>query len=301
MDIGYALINFSTNNLGDHIQSIAARQFLPRVDVNLDRERLCFDPGTKFQKLKIIMNGWFMRMPLRWPPHEKLDPLLISMHLNPLWRPLLRGRLRLIPPATKFLLRHKNVSYFREHGPVGARDTETLGILQQHGVDSYLSSCLTLTLKRDEGAVRGDYVVATDLDLMSRFRNDEIMGLLKQRVGKRLVTTTHVVDDNLAYDRKMEMAADLLRLYSGACCVITTRLHCALPCLALNTPVLLVKPQRRIINRFEGLLSLLRHCSRDEFLAGKVPMDLFEPQPNSNEYLKFREALSLQCRQFVEN
>ena len=38
--VKYALYKYSTENVGDEIQSIAARRFLPRVDYYIDRDRI---------------------------------------------------------------------------------------------------------------------------------------------------------------------------------------------------------------------------------------------------------------------
>lgn len=40
------------------------------------------------------------------------------------------------------------LKYLQEHGPVGARDHDTLTWLRSFGIDSYYSGCLTLTLDR---------------------------------------------------------------------------------------------------------------------------------------------------------
>ena len=57
-------------------------------------------------------------------------------------------------------------------------------------------------------------------------------------------------------------------------CVVTTRLHASMPCLGLKTPVLLINTQKDQY-RFDGLKDLVRNCSRDEFLEGKVDFDFY--------------------------
>lgn len=54
----YGLICAATENLGDDIQALAARQFLPRVDFLLDRERL--DQEITKEKINVIFNGWYL-------------------------------------------------------------------------------------------------------------------------------------------------------------------------------------------------------------------------------------------------
>ncbi|MBN8875078.1 MAG: hypothetical protein J0H67_19750, partial [Rhodospirillales bacterium] len=70
-----------THNLGDEIQSIAARQFLPRVDYYLDREHLSTFFPPKGESVALIMNAWYSHHPENWPPSEIVVPLLIAMHI----------------------------------------------------------------------------------------------------------------------------------------------------------------------------------------------------------------------------
>ena len=55
-----------TTNLGNEIQSIAARRFLPEVDYYIDHEMIeSFDEDAN---VKMIMNGWYLDCPKAWPP-----------------------------------------------------------------------------------------------------------------------------------------------------------------------------------------------------------------------------------------
>ena len=79
-------------------------------------------------------------------------------------------------------------------------------------------------------------------------------------------------------------AQALLNHYQSAACVITSRLHCALPCLALGTPVF-------VVDAFKDQTRYSRHCSVDEFLSGESGLDIDHPEPNSDEFLSFRSSL----------
>ena len=83
----------NSNNLGDYIQSIAAKQLLREEEVvELDRDNLDSYSGDP---IKLVMNGWFMEAPSHWPPSEQIQPLFISFHLNPLL--LIRSAIRIFP------------------------------------------------------------------------------------------------------------------------------------------------------------------------------------------------------------
>jgi hypothetical protein len=73
----YGLLTYSTTNIGDEIQSVTARRFLPAVDVYIDRDSL--DRTGESEPFKLILNN---------PSHrEKLTP----------WRPELSARLPNVP------------------------------------------------------------------------------------------------------------------------------------------------------------------------------------------------------------
>jgi len=59
--VKYGLLTYRTENIGDEIQSIAARQFLPRVDIYVERDSL--NNVVSDEKIKLIMNGWFTHKP----------------------------------------------------------------------------------------------------------------------------------------------------------------------------------------------------------------------------------------------
>ena len=140
---------FVCKNIGDYVQSIAARQFAEPVNEYVEQEEADqYYPEDK-QKIRLIMNGWFQWRAENWPPSEYVQPLLISMHISPL-------------RADK-LLTEKGIEFLRKNGSVGCRDTYTLDLLEKHGVPAYFSSCLTLTMgkkyKVSDDTRKGYYVV----------------------------------------------------------------------------------------------------------------------------------------------
>lgn len=70
---------FKDTNIGDYIQSLAARQFL-------DKENIAYIHRDKLNDVnyesKAIMNGWFSHYPENWPPSDKIYPLFVSFHIN---------------------------------------------------------------------------------------------------------------------------------------------------------------------------------------------------------------------------
>jgi len=283
--VNYGLLSYrNTENLGDEIQSIAARRFLPRVDACIDRDLLT-DVDVD-GPVALILNGWFLRRPENWPPADQVVPLLISMHLAD---PATQGKLGISAPDV--LLGESLVAYLREWGPVGARDLRTLARLEAAGVPAYFSGCLTLTLERDPEIERGDEIVLVDLPP----RVVEIVRTITQR---DIVCVTHAAPGLNDVAARFERAHDLLRRYQQAHMVITSRLHAALPCLAYETPVLLVRDE--LDPRLDGLGELTRSCSMREMLEHRVHLEIEDPRPNERDHLRFRSALTETVTQFVD-
>lgn len=255
------------HNIGDFIQAIAGRQFLPRVDAYLDRET---DLATyDGEPMKMIMNGWFTNNTVDWPPSEKIHPLLVSFHINKAGLP--------------GLLSEESILFYKKHEPVGCRDENTMQLLREKGVKAYFSACMTLTLGRTYSTTkRNNKILFVD--------PYEMIGSLKSRLGvqaalfllmhplsvrrvcrkrnekgvSRILRIAYFLSEHskvfdlrmlseaeyITYgsmrlgvnyptlDDKLAFADSLIRRYASAKAVITTRIHCALPCLGLNTPVI---------------------------------------------------------------
>lgn len=109
-------------------------------------------------------------------------------------------------------------SYF----PIGARDRYTVELLNHFGVESQFVGCATLTLPKYDGPRSGECIVdSTD----------------------RTPHIYHEIPSETTWERQLEMANKLLEMYKTAELVVTSRLHVALPCLAMGTPVLIQTPR----------------------------------------------------------
>ncbi|HKP75251.1 MAG TPA: polysaccharide pyruvyl transferase family protein [Longimicrobiaceae bacterium] len=283
----FGLLDCGSANLGDEIQALAARRFLPRVDRLVARERLDADPGGE-GTTRVILNGWFMHDPRRWPPHEKIAALPISMHLSsvrPSWR---TPRHRI--PARVLLSRH-NLAWLHRHGPVGARDPHTLELLTRRGIEAWYSGCLTLTLPPRDRSLAGERVVACGL-------GPEVVAGLARRTRHPPVAVDHVGGSVTGAGERMERAAELLDMYAAARLVVTSRVHCALPCLAMGTPVLFVRTAHDP-TRQRPAVELARHVTARELMDGRVPFDCDDPPPNPEAWRAFVPELVRRCEAFV--
>ena len=126
-----------SGNIGDEIQSLAAEQHLPRIDLRIDRDSLsqAFSPHRKI----VIMNGWFTKFADRWPPAPNILPVYFGFHIAPMGNIVRR------------MTSNESIAHFKQHEPIGCRDRGTMELLQGAGVKCFLSKCLTLTFPRRSG------------------------------------------------------------------------------------------------------------------------------------------------------
>lgn len=228
----WGLLTYTTMNLGDDIQSLAALRFLPEATVLLDRDDL--SGSNPPASAAIILNGWWMHH------HERLalgacdlDPLLVSMHLTNRAIPVLGN-----PRVREFLLRR---------GPVGCRDHATLDQLDRAGIPCWFSGCLTVTLPPtpDLPPAPDPYLLAIDCD-------PDLLDWLHDRSPVPVRNATQRIAEGMLPMERLRYARARLALIERAAAVVTTRLHVSLPALAYGVPVLLVLP-RGYDSRFPGL------------------------------------------------
>ncbi len=253
----FGVLKYSSMNIGDEIQSIAAMRFLPKIDYYVHREQL-----NRFKcknKPKVIMNGWYMWQVKNFPPTNDIDPLLISMHV--------RRRIR------KRFIRPKARKYLIEHGPVGCRDLDTEKWLNENNIPAYFSGCLTLTLQRNPMIKRKDYIIAVDV-------SKEVEDTLRKRTQRPVYNIKRHLSPYFNQEERYKIAKILLAVYQSAHCVVTSRLHAAMPCLALETPVLLLDSNDNNLHndgRFTGLKELCNIVKENDFLSDPNSYDIVTP------------------------
>ena len=102
----------------------------------------------------------------------------------------------------------------------------------------------------------------------------------------------------LDWETRRKYVEDYLKTIQKASIVITPRLHCALPSLALQTPVLLIDYSLNN-DRTSDFLSLLYTVTEEEFLKEKTNYDINNPKDNKKDYLKIRKKLEKECYDFI--
>jgi len=313
----YGLLKSSALNLGDEIQSVVIKPLLPRVDVLLDGRYL--HGVTSAHRIKLIIHGCFNSERDNWPPSSVIDPLIISIHIGEY--------------ARKEFTSDASIRYFKQHEPIGCRDLVTRDLLRQCDVEAYFSGCVTLMLRNEE-VERANEILLVDLDaeamqhIPAHMRTQVTVvhhgeGIPFESVASKLwryspkiyravkATKVHLALDTLQRRvvafretparsaQRFHKAESLIRRYAQAKLVITSRLHGALPCLALDTPVILVRRDLET-PRLSGLINYMRAYSVEEFKYRIKEVNPQNPEPNPRSIDDLRTSLTQACQTFLQ-
>ncbi len=228
-DFKYAVLGYKNfhhgiyhnGNYGDEIQSIAATHCFPMVDAIIDRFEL-----SRFSapdKHVLLMNGWFGPGRLgmdAFPPSKDIVPIYFSFHIAN------------IEPSKAFFTSPKCLEHFKKWEPIGCRDQSTAELLGSKGIKTFFSKCLTLTFdKRPTPPSKGKLLIVDGDSLpIPKYLTDEHV---VQRVTHKY---TEPFKSHQANMRKAQQLLDQYR--EEADLIITSRLHCAMPCQAMGIPTI---------------------------------------------------------------
>ena len=239
-----------TDNLGDDLTALAALQHLPCVDRVLDADALDAPlPGlAEDDRLVLLAQGLFLRSSAHWPPEKHIAPVCAGVHISEedAWG---------LPIST---MDGAGLEALLACSPIAARDLRTAGRLAKLNIPHTLTASLILTLEHPAAPRKG--IICCDVP-------EEVTNLLKD-FRKDVTVVTHELSEPAPdFSSRMEAAKAMLDRYASAEMVFTRRLHCAMACLALGTPVLLLyRPEYEDVARFAPMDEMVRHQPVDAFL-----------------------------------
>lgn len=287
----YGLLYYKdTDNVGDDIQAYAASRFLPKIDYIIDRENLESFVPRKKEYVATIMNAWYIHDKFNFNISPYIYPCLISMFFKNF--PYDKGT----TIGTDYI-NGNVINILKKYGPVGTRDLHTKKIMDNLNVENYFSGCMTLTLEGFKNIKKEDYIVTVGL-------TDKEINFIKSKTNRPIKIFKQDVKkgsfSNETWEQRKKRVEDTLKLYQGAHMVITNKLHCSLPCLALKTPVLLLYDTSFSENkdRIGTYINYLNNIDRNKFISSKI--DFENPKPNPKGYLKLRNALIKKIERFIQ-
>ena len=325
-------------NIGDYVQALASSQFYPQVDGFVERDELSLYTG---EPCKIIMNGWFMAKPEHWPPPKQIEPLFVAFHINSkakdaMLKPESISYLKQYEPIgcrdtySRDLLREKGVdAYF------SGCMTLTLGRKYEslekddkvYFVDPYF-----LTRWNWKSTIRAIIFLCFHFLAIARIarKYPERKSFLRKCMiltgfyreyrkffsEKILVNATYICQQDRYYSENFSSdvallgeAERLVKLYAKARLVVTSRIHCALPCLGMRTPVIFTEnadQSEASACRFGGLRELFNVLSwrnghlEPNFVINKVDGTNKFDFANSTQWEVLAKELSDKCLHFVK-
>lgn len=234
-------------NLGDCVQNIAVENLYAKTGISKDelilvnRDDLASYHG---EQVKLVMQSYFAEayghFPFPWS--ADITPLFLGFHLNS------------TNSSRKVFLKKKIQNDMKPFEPIGCRDRNTRDFLLAHGVKAYFSGCMTLTF--DKRAVEPENGKIFVVDLYKR----ALEKLPVEIVKKADFSITHVYkwdkDEEITYEdalRFEEKAREILDIYkTQASLVITSRIHVAMPCIAMGIPVIFIA--KNVVNERYDIL-----------------------------------------------
>jgi hypothetical protein len=230
----YGLLIYNKSlNIGDTIQSLAVKQYLPYINQYIDRDSLS---EYSNEYINIVFAGWFLhendclkyendklitcvceknKSFILWPPSNRIKPLFFSFHL-----------------ANNKIL--NNIEYLKKHEPIGCRDLHTEELLKKNNIEAYFSGCITLTYKPVYNIEKISNQVLI-IDVPEKLIDDDIKNKYKC-IYKNNTYNTNIFF-KMSNQEKEDIAIKMIKLILSSELVITSRLHILTICLANNINV----------------------------------------------------------------
>ncbi len=242
----YANIVFDGNrkgsvNIGDDLQLLAIDNMYKQMGIaSSDIVRIGLSELTTY-------DGEYVILPISFPLYGYREKMYITM-FSP----------KIIPVFLALSIMSSNISeeeciYLRRFEPIGCRDYHTVKIMRSHNIMAYLNGCMTATLpKRDNLNGKNVYIV----NLPKKY-----FDFIPNSIKKDAIIKSQILES--CDNPEKEMQALLDEYADNASLVITTRLHCAMPCVAMGLPVVLMKDKYSF--RFPFISRYIHVYEEEEF------------------------------------
>lgn len=264
-------------NIGDAIQNLAVENIYAKAGIpakellHINRDELNTYQG---ENCHLIMQSWFGDsrgvFPLPW--NKKITPIFLGFHIT-------SGN------HTRERFISENIhEKIKAYEPIGCRDRNTRDFLKKNGIDAYFSGCMTLTFdKRTEKPIKSK-IFAVDID------RGIIKRLPKEIVEKADFSISHIyywnhypLTDEDAKIFEQEARHILERYKKEATLIITSKIHVAMPCIAMGIPVVFITENPYDI-RFDVLRGILPIYSRRD-------IKYIDWTPNAPDITELKQAI----------
>lgn len=243
-------------NIGDCIQSLAVENIYKKAGISpedlflINRDDVCSYSGPK---VALIMQGWFTDYAnvSHFPLSKDIFPIFIGFHLSPLNH-----------TREKFIWRNI-ISEIKRFEPIGCRDRDTRDFLLKLEIKAYFSACLTLTFdKRENTFVDNGKIFIVDLDKKALSCIPmQILDKSDFSISHRYHFDEYPLTNKSAEDFEMKAREVLRRYKTEANLVITSKIHVAMPCIAMGIPVIFItdNPDNERFDVIDGIIPIYHY------------------------------------------
>lgn len=228
-------------NLGDDIQLLAIQHIYEYMGIpEKDIVRISLSELSTY-------DGEYVILPISFPLYGYRKDLYITM-FSP----------KIIPIFLALSIMSNNISeeeqiYLRRFEPIGCRDIYTMNLLREKNILAYMGGCMTATLPKKEQPTR-DKVYIVDIP-------EGDLKYIPDDIKKEAIFTSQIKYD--CKNPELEAKEYLDNYAETAKLVVTSRLHCALPCTAMGIPVILMKD--RYSFRFPTISKYIPIYTREKY------------------------------------
>lgn len=260
-------------NLGDCIQSLAVENIYRKAGIPpenlflINRDELCSYSGPR---TALIMQGWFADYAnvFNFPLSKDILPIFIGFHINPLNH-----------TREKFIWRNI-IPEIKHFEPIGCRDRNTRDFLLKVGIKAYFSACLTLTFdKREKTFVDNGKIFIVDLEKEALpYIPQQILDKSDFSISHYYYFDEYPVTDKGANDFEMKARETLRRYKTEANLVITSRIHAAMPCIAMGIPVIFItnNPDNERFDVIDGIIPIYNYKDIKQIDWSPQPAEITE-------------------------
>lgn len=251
----------STCNLGDIVQTFAIDLIYQKMGVSADDIiNISVEELGSYRGEEVILpiDGYFKYSKAcpAFPTSKYIRPVFLGVHA----------------PSREYLGYSK---FWSANGPIGCRDEATASAMRKRGYDAYLTGCMTVLFPKRASAPKQPHVFVVDAHPAVFKYIPENLKQYAEFVSQEIKIDPS--EDTVQAAANNEAATKRLyrRYRDEATLVITSRLHCAAPCIAMGIPTIVVK--NGFDSRFGWIDKFVHLYTTDEFDAidwNPAPVDL---------------------------
>lgn len=288
----------NTKVLGDDIWAYAESLFYPHIDYLIDNTTIYSFKSTNNEKVATVISAFVEPINHEWAfmPPDNIIPLFVGSYFrSTMW---------------EYIENEMVQKYLRKYAPIGVRSISNMKRFNEMGIEAYFSGCVTLTLpKLDKRAQSKKYICCVDVPgyVEDFIRNSVGEEIEIKRMSHEIWTWS--IEEQRIYEKKtiserFNVVRQYLEIYANALCVVTSKLHCALPCLTQETPVLLTLPQdghgiTDMNERMGDFFELFNMCSYEDFNNDSVEYNFESPAPNSDKWRSLKVDIEDRINMFI--